>query len=266
MNFQVPPNYFTKKKWHKISNILVKGIVRMKMSFFRSIQWRLRSLVKNGPQNPECNPKETFLEFSGTSNSCLFPDAFIRIVAIRSAKTVRVDCNASWSAASASSDSETSSCANDVWSSVISSCNIRISSIKAYLEMKQIKWLFHSTERRRYLRMRIFYIKDKLSKGAWGIQHSTICHCWISLLISNFKQITRRNFCKYYTCKFALSANFLKGIQVDTVKIMNEWVIEKHTSMSWFPGRNLLTGQITFKNIHKHSEINSMIFLPLFLA
>lgn len=105
----------------------------------RSIQWWLRSLVKSGPQNLECNPKETLLEFSGTSNSCLFPDAFIRIVAIRSANTVRVDCSASWSAASASSDSETSSCANDVWSSVISSCNIRISSIKAYLEMRANK-------------------------------------------------------------------------------------------------------------------------------
>lgn len=84
--------------------------------------------------------------------------------------------------------------------------------------------MYHSTERRRYLRMHIFYIKDKLSKGAWGIQHSTVYHCWISLLISNFKQITRRNFCKYYIYKFALSANFLKGIQVDTVKIMSEWV------------------------------------------
>jgi len=35
MNFQVPSNYFMKKKWRKkISNILVKVIVRMKMSSF----------------------------------------------------------------------------------------------------------------------------------------------------------------------------------------------------------------------------------------
>lgn len=93
--------------------------------------------------------------FSCTSNSCRFPDAFIRIVAIRSAKTVRVDCNAIWSAPSASSGSETSSWASDVWSSLISSCNIKISSIKAYLEVRaenafasftSVKEVFQETE------------------------------------------------------------------------------------------------------------------------
>lgn len=66
-----------------------------------------------------------------TSNSCRFPEAFILMVDIRSAKTVSVDCKASCSAGSDSGDADTSSSARDDWSSLISSWSMRISSINA---------------------------------------------------------------------------------------------------------------------------------------
>lgn len=67
-----------------------------------------------------------------TSRSCRFPDAFILMVDIRSAKTVSVDCRASCSAGSDSGDSDTSSSARADCSSLISSWSMRISSIRAW--------------------------------------------------------------------------------------------------------------------------------------
>lgn len=56
-----------------------------------------------------------------TSKSCCFPDAFILMVDMRSAKTVSVDCRASCPAGSDSGDPDTSSWAREDWSSLISS-------------------------------------------------------------------------------------------------------------------------------------------------
>lgn len=74
-----------------------------------------------------------------TSSSCRFPEAFIRMVAILSPSTVRVDCSASWSPASPSLSLSASSSEKHVCNSPISSCSIRISSIKAWTNIKNIQ-------------------------------------------------------------------------------------------------------------------------------
>lgn len=75
-----------------------------------------------------------------TSSSCRFPEAFIRIVAILSPSTVRVDWRASWSPASPSPSLSASSSEKHVCNSPISSCSIRISSIRAWADRSGTEW------------------------------------------------------------------------------------------------------------------------------
>lgn len=75
-----------------------------------------------------------------TSKSCRFPDAFMRIVAILSPSTVRVERSAIWSPAFSSPSLSASSSEKQACSSPISSCSIRISSIRACADGDREMW------------------------------------------------------------------------------------------------------------------------------
>lgn len=99
-----------------------------------------------------------------TSSSCRFPEAFIRMVAILSPSTVRVDCSASWSPASPSLSLSASSSEKHVCNSPISSCSIRISSIKAWTNRNQCERRYRVNQKEKLLKKQ----QRRRGRGAAG--------------------------------------------------------------------------------------------------